>query len=860
MQSVVGALRVNLGLDSAQFSRGMSQAQKDLASARKAFMAASAVGVAAFAAISAAALRGASGIDAAAKAARRVDSSIGGFRAMEMAAGEAGVAVSTLADAVQTMDREVAKGSKTAQESLERLGLTAKDLEGLEADQKMALLADRIQELGLSTGDTSAVLQGLGIRNKEMVLALGAGGDAFRNARRDVEEYGLSISKVDADAIEKANDAIGRLGLISQYAREQLAIQLVPAMGRMAEAMTDSLREGGLLRAVIDGLTSNIDVLGAAVGAVVVVMGTRYVAALAVAKGATLSFAGALAVARGAVTALLGPIGLIYTAIGLAAAAFVAYRNDSDRTVTAMDQTATASRELGIELGLLANDRGLPAVSRATIALANDNLKLADSAFITARAQMELAKATAQAAFTQKSLEAAYLPGVEPPSTDAYDAAMRSLAESAAAVNEVEAELKRRIEEGNGVRIEATEIVSRLGDQMSDLENEINGRGGAGGAKSAIEGMDEATKAAADQLRKAAEAAEAASEAFRGFARDGIGRAVDEMVGGFKGGMASIWRIFTDTIRQMIAHAAKNRIMISLGIGGSGVGTAASAGTGMLGALGTFGSSIGTGLSVVGSGFAAGGFSGAATAMGGAISGGLSMGGAAGLGTALGAAIPVIGAVALAFAALRKTTTVLDSGIKVAVEGMSATVTNFTKTQTSRFFGLSTSTGTRSSVDPNSPIGAAINEMQSAAMQAARVLGTGAVAFENFSHDFRLSLKGLSEDQRQAKIQEELGRLGDSFATLVPNVKNLNELLERAAQISASIRALTDRQGLFVTQADAVFAASQAGNQRPTSTIDDLVDSMHAVLRAIREGDINQARLLSQSVALQQRTVLGPTA
>lgn len=109
----------------------------------------------------------------------------------------------------------------------------------------------------------------------------------------------------------------------------------------------------------------------------------------------------------------------------------------------------------------------------------------------------------------------------------------------------------------------------------------------------------------------------------------------------------------------MITMAAKNKIMISLGLGGSAVGTAASAaGTGLLGtAIGGFGAAgvAGTGLlgglGAVGAGtaagFASGGIGGALSGFAGStaagISGGIAAGGVAGIGAAIGAALPIIG-------------------------------------------------------------------------------------------------------------------------------------------------------------------------------------------------------------------------
>ena len=303
--SVIGSLRVNLGLDSAQFARGARGVSAPLTRMRQQFMAVAGVATIMGGAIAAAALAGARQIDEAAKSARRLDASIGAFRALELAAGEAGVSLSGLTNDIQTMNRELSTigTSGNGQRALDALGLSIGDLEGLDADEKLAVIADQVKALGLSAGETTAVLRDLGVRNREMALLVLGGGDAIRAARTDVQEYGLAISAVDASRIEVANDQLGRLGLITQYAGQQLAIALVPAMGALAAAMTDSLREGGLLRAMIDGLANNIDTIIASMGVAVAVFGVRYVAALALARGATGLFSGSLIVLRGALLA-----------------------------------------------------------------------------------------------------------------------------------------------------------------------------------------------------------------------------------------------------------------------------------------------------------------------------------------------------------------------------------------------------------------------------------------------------------------------------------------------------------------------------------------------------------------------------
>ena len=260
--SVIGALRVNLGLDSAQFQSGAKKSSSVIDQLRSKFKvngaAIAAAVTAAGVAVTAFAVKSAADIDKTAKAARRIGESVAGFRAMELAAGESGVEVSSLTDGVQTMNRELAKGGKNSTSALAQLGLDAKAFREQRPAEQLATLADAIQKTGSSSGEVAAILQNLGVRNKEMVLALVSGGDAFRNAAKDIADYGLAMSDVDASSIETANDRIGRLSLAGKYLGDQLAISVVPALGAMALAMTDSLRAGGFLRAVLDGIAVSV--------------------------------------------------------------------------------------------------------------------------------------------------------------------------------------------------------------------------------------------------------------------------------------------------------------------------------------------------------------------------------------------------------------------------------------------------------------------------------------------------------------------------------------------------------------------------------------------------------------------------
>lgn len=255
-------LRARMRLDNAQFSRGLKQAKSETQTFGRQLLgvvrsfAGPLASAFSFGAIAAGARRGANEIDEVAKSARAIEGSIGGVRAAELAMSEAGVSASVFRQEMQNLNREVASGK--AETSMRALGIETREFVRLDADEKVALIADRVKELGLDAGSTNAILRDFGIRNRDMALLMMQGGDAIRGARRDIEDYGLALSSVDSAKIEEANDRIGRLTVIGQYLRQELALAVTPALGEFAQMMTESMREGGALRAVIDGLVGVI--------------------------------------------------------------------------------------------------------------------------------------------------------------------------------------------------------------------------------------------------------------------------------------------------------------------------------------------------------------------------------------------------------------------------------------------------------------------------------------------------------------------------------------------------------------------------------------------------------------------------
>lgn len=238
----------------------------------------------------------------------------------------------------------------------------------------------------------------------------------------------------------------------------------------------------------------------------------------------------------------------------------------------------------------------------------------------------------------------------------------------------------------------------------------------------------------------------------------------------FKGFTQSVWQSFQSLISRMIATAARNRILISLGMAGSPTAAAAGGGGGggggfissLMGtALGTWGGTTGImgGLSTAWGGLTSGGLSGMFTGMGAAF--------ATGPLAALGAALPIIGVGLALFAAFRTKTKELDAGIDVHLRGLQATAQKYQVLQKSQFFGLSRWKETRRSAagaDIVGPLQQAYGQLQQETRKTAAMIGTSTSALDRFRASFKMTTKGKSAEQVQRELAEWVQGVNESLA------------------------------------------------------------------------------------------------
>jgi len=326
----------------------------------------------------------------------------------------------------------------------------------------------------------------------------------------------------------------------------------------------------------------------------------------------------------------------------------------------------------------------------------------------------------------------------------------------------------------------------------------------------------------------------------------------------FKKFSDSILDMLKNMLTDMIVMTTRNKIMISMGLGGdtfkkaagsghvTGVGSQAAggkfgkhlggfggggkAGTGLLGGFGAAGKGAMAGFSKGGLAGGIGGFfnvGGNAAAAGGGVM------------ATIGAAAAPLLAIGAAISFFSSKTKELDSGLKATITNVDATVSSFKRMQKSRFWGLSKKkygVETQMSEDDAAPLINSIRAIQTSVREAADSFGMAGHIFDNFSYEFKLSLKGLSDEVKAEKVAEELVKMGDSFASLTGHFKTLNELMEAASERMAIQTRLDEllgnSQAMIARQRKEEIAGLHELNKPLAQLVYNLEDAQDAVANA----------------------------
>lgn len=188
-------------------------------------------------------------IDAQAKMARSLNTSVASLQTLNRASNLAGVSFGELRTAAVALQRrlsQAASGTGTAVDALDRLGLSAKDVINLDFDKQIALISDRMNEFVPEAQRASELAKLFGDRAAFAISRIDSA--TIQQANEELRSLGVLVSDVDAAAIEQANDSMSQMTLVSEGLGNRLSVALAPVLETLANKFTESAKEGGFLR------------------------------------------------------------------------------------------------------------------------------------------------------------------------------------------------------------------------------------------------------------------------------------------------------------------------------------------------------------------------------------------------------------------------------------------------------------------------------------------------------------------------------------------------------------------------------------------------------------------------------------
>ncbi len=267
--SVVGALRVDLGMETAAFTKGAKHAEETLGKLHEKLKEYAAKFVAAFA--FEAIVEGIHGsieaMDQLGKTAQKVGIPVEELSKLSLAAKLTDTSMETLASTTVKLSKnlELIQGGKggNAGAAFKAIGVSAVDASGKlkEPQQVIADIVEKFHNMKDGANKTAIALAIFNKTGAEMIPFLNQGKQGLEEAAALQEKFGLT-TQAAADQSQNFNDNLTILKAAFQGLFQKIAIEMLPALNDLTNAVVSFVAEGGAAEAIGKSITDVFDRMG----------------------------------------------------------------------------------------------------------------------------------------------------------------------------------------------------------------------------------------------------------------------------------------------------------------------------------------------------------------------------------------------------------------------------------------------------------------------------------------------------------------------------------------------------------------------------------------------------------------------
>ncbi len=280
--AVIGALRVNLGLDSAQFQTGLKTGESALSrfasKAKLAFAAVAAAGVAMAGAMAVGIKKSIDEADEMSKAAQKFGTTTEELSRLKHAADLSGVSFEGMGASIRVLSRnmqEMANGANnTASQAFRALGVSVTNADGTlrSSTAVMTDVAARFAQMEDGAQKTALAMAIFGRSGTDLIPMLNAGADGLREMMEEADQLGIVIDGNTARAAEAFNDNLTRLQRVKDGLIMKITAQLLPALELLSEQFLKFVNNEGAVSAAAEGIQSALHFVAQEAGNVAIVI------------------------------------------------------------------------------------------------------------------------------------------------------------------------------------------------------------------------------------------------------------------------------------------------------------------------------------------------------------------------------------------------------------------------------------------------------------------------------------------------------------------------------------------------------------------------------------------------------------
>lgn len=225
------------------------------------------------------------------KMSQRVGISVETLSLWNPAAQQAGVSSEAFEKGLRKLSTtmvDAATGGEDAARTFKTVGVEFKNQDGTlrGTDAVLLDLAERFKAMPDGAEKSALAVQIFGKAGAELIPFLNQGRDGINELTDELRSLGIEMSGESAAQAEVFNDALDKVKLATTSIGTQMMTAFLPALNEMALGMVESAKEGGTLRAILDGVVLVLKTLAlgaATVGKAFVALGDAIGAGVAAA-------------------------------------------------------------------------------------------------------------------------------------------------------------------------------------------------------------------------------------------------------------------------------------------------------------------------------------------------------------------------------------------------------------------------------------------------------------------------------------------------------------------------------------------------------------------------------------------------